>query len=68
MRFSWRKRRKDVRVIGEHEAYARPYGDRSGEVRIVAAEPQSRPRQRARVTGEQLRAAFERRMRERGGS
>ena len=57
-----------MRVIGEHEAYARSYGDRSDEVRIVAAEPQPRPRQRARVTGEQLRAAFERRRRERGGS
>jgi hypothetical protein len=68
MRFSWRRRRKDVRVIGEHEAYARSYGDRSDEVRVVAAEPQSRSRQKARVTGEQLRAAFERRMRERRGS
>ena len=57
-----------MRVIGEHEAYARSYGDRSDEVRVVAAEPQSRSRQKARVTGEQLRAAFERRMRERRGS
>ena len=68
MRFSWRRRKKNVRVISEHEAYARSYGDRSDEVRIVAAEPQSRPRQKARVTGEQLQAAFERRMRERRGS
>jgi hypothetical protein len=46
MRFSWRRRRKDARVIGEHEAYARSYDDRSDEVRIVAAEPQPRPREK----------------------
>ena len=68
MRFFWRRRRKDVRVIGEHEAYARSYGDRSDDVRIVAAEPPSRPREKDRVTGEQVRAAFERRMRGRRGS
>ena len=68
MRFSWRRRKKDVRVIGEREAYARSYGDRSDDVRIIAPEPQPQPGETDRVTGEQLRAAFERRMRQRRGS
>ena len=50
-----------LRPLNEAEAYARCHGDR-GEVRIVRVERRRRPRYEARVTGEDLRQSFERRL------
>ena len=50
-----------LRNLDEAEAYARCHGDRENDVRVVRLEPR-RPRYALRVTGEQLRASFERRL------
>jgi hypothetical protein len=59
----WHRRPRD-HVFDEAESYARSYGDRNGEVKIVhVARPSPRrPRYPLEVTGEQLRAAFARRL------
>ena len=50
-----------LRPLSEAEAYARCHGRRESEVRIVQLEPR-RPRYELRVTGEDLRQSFERRL------
>jgi hypothetical protein len=50
-----------LRSLNEAEAYARCHGERGAEVRIVHLEPK-RPRYPLRVTGEDLRRSFERRL------
>ncbi|MBD0329545.1 MAG: hypothetical protein ICV64_05520 [Thermoleophilia bacterium] len=50
-----------LRPLSEAECYARCYGGASGEVRVVALEPR-RPRNRARLSGEQVRRLFEERL------
>ena len=56
-----RKLRIRLRPLSEAEAYARCHGRRETEVRIVHLEPR-RPRYDLRVTGEDLRRSFERRL------
>ena len=55
-----------LRPLDEAEAYARCHGDRGPEVRIVQIEPR-RERYDLRVSGEDLRQSFERRLDERDG-
>jgi hypothetical protein len=50
-----------LRPLDEAEAYARCHGERGAEVRVVHLEPK-RPRYQLRVTGEDLRRSFERRL------
>jgi hypothetical protein len=53
--------------IREEDAYARSYGDRSGEiVSVVRMEPERVPRRTGDLTGELLRRAFETRLDSRG--
>lgn len=55
-----RGRRDDASPIREAEAYARSYGERSGEIVSVARqEPKRIPRRTGDMTGEFLRRAFE---------
>jgi hypothetical protein len=62
-----RGRRNDTSPIREEEAYARSYGDRSGEiVSVVAQEPKRIPRRTGDMTGELLRRAFETKLDSRG--
>jgi hypothetical protein len=56
-----RRLRIRLRPLSEAEAYARCHGTRETEVRIVHLEPR-RPRYELRVTGEDLRRSFERRL------
>ncbi len=55
-----------LRPLDEAEAYARCHGGRGSDVRIVHLEPR-RPRYETRVTGEELRRSFERRLDAREG-
>ena len=71
--FAWlrslfgRRRPREVSPIREADAYARSYGDRSGEIVSVARmEPQRIPRRTGDMTGELLRRAFEARLDARG--
>jgi len=50
-----------LRPLNEAEAYARCHGGRGADVRIVHVEPR-RPRYETRVSGEDLRRSFERRL------
>lgn len=62
-----RGRRDESSPIREAEAYARSYGDRSGEIVSVArVEPKRIPRRTGDMTGELLRRAFESRLDSRG--
>ena len=62
-----RERRDEASPIREAEAYARSYGDRSGEIVSVARqEPKPIPRRTGDMTGELLRRAFEVKLDERG--
>ena len=62
-----RGRRDEASPIREAEAYARSYGDRSGEiVSIARVEPKPIPRRTGDMTGELLRRAFESRLDSRG--
>ena len=62
-----RERRDEAAPIREAEAYARSYGDRSGEIVSVARqEPKPIPRRTGDMTGELLRRAFEVKLDERG--
>ncbi len=61
--FTVRRLRLKVRLrpLDEAEAYARCHGGRGADVRIVHVEPR-RPRYQLRITGEDLRRSFERRL------
>ncbi len=62
-----RRRRDEATPIREADAYARSYGDRSGEIVSVArVEPKRIPRRTGDMTGELLRRAFEARLDSRG--
>lgn len=62
-----RGRRDETSPIREAEAYARSYGDRSGEIVSVArVEAKPIPRRTGDMTGELLRRAFEARLDSRG--
>ena len=50
-----------VRPLSEAECYARCHGTRDAEVKIVHLEPR-RPRYELRVSGEDLRRSFERKL------
>jgi len=59
--------RDETSPIREAEAYARSYGDRSGEiVSVVRQEPKPIPRRTGDMTGEFLRRAFETKLDSRG--
>ena len=71
--FAWlrslfgRRRPHEASPIREADAYARSYGDRSGEIVSVARmEPKRIPRRTGDMTGELLRRAFEARLDARG--
>ena len=62
-----RGRRDETSPIREADAYARSYGDRSGEIVSVARiEPKPIPRRTGDMTGELLRRAFEAKLDSRG--
>ena len=62
-----RGRRDEASPIREADAYARSYGDRSGEiVNVVRQEPKPIPRRTGDMTGELLRRAFESKLDARG--
>jgi hypothetical protein len=62
-----RGRRDEGSPIREADAYARSYGERSGEiVSIVRQEPKPIPRRTGDMTGELLRRAFEAKLDARG--
>src|SRR5207302_1862649 len=55
-----RRPKREVSPIREADAYARSYGERSGEiVNVARIEPQRIPRRTGDMTGELLRRAFE---------
>ncbi|HET7352773.1 MAG TPA: hypothetical protein VFJ11_01830 [Gaiellaceae bacterium] len=55
-----RRPQREATPIREADAYARSYGERSGEIVSVARiEPQRIPRRTGDMTGELLRRAFE---------
>jgi hypothetical protein len=56
-----RKIKPRLRPLSEAEAYHRCHGERNTDVRIVHLEPR-RTRYEARVSGEDLRTAFERKL------
>ena len=62
-----RGRRDETSPIREADAYARSYGDRSGEIVSVARiEPKPIPRRTGDMTGVLLRRAFEAKLDSRG--
>jgi len=62
-----RGRKHAASSIREAEAYARSYGERSGEiVSVVRQEPKPIPRRTGDMTGELLRLAFEAKLDARG--
>ena len=62
-----RERRDEASPIRESEAYARSYGERSGEIVSVSRiELKPIPRRTGDMTGELLRRAFEARLDSRG--
>lgn len=62
-----RGKKRDVSPIREEDAYARSYGDRSGEIVSVSRiELKPIPRRTGDMTGELLRRAFETRLDSRG--
>jgi hypothetical protein len=69
MRLPFRRRRQGLHTIAEAEAYARLHGDRGEDVVRVERAPAPPPEPRRAVpeglTGENLREAFERRLRSR---
>jgi hypothetical protein len=69
VRLPFRRRRPSLHTIAEEEAYARLHGDRSEDiVRVERAPPPAPAPKRAvpdGLTGENLREAFERRLRSR---
>ena len=62
-----RREPREASPIREEDAYARSYGERSGEiVSVVRMEPQRIPRRTGDLTGELVRRAFEARLDSRG--
>jgi hypothetical protein len=62
-----RAKKRDVSPIREADAYARSYGERSGEIVSVSRiELKPIPRRTGDMTGELLRRAFEARLDSRG--
>ena len=62
-----RGRRDEASPIREADAYARSYGERSGEiVNVVRVEMKPIPRRTGDMTGELLRRAFETKLDSRG--
>jgi hypothetical protein len=62
-----RGRRDEASPIREAEAYARSYGERTGEiVNVARVEPRPIPRRTGDMTGELLRRAFESKLDSRG--
>lgn len=67
LRSLFRRRRPEAAPIREQDAYARSYGDRTGDVVSVARfEPKPIPRRTGDMTGELLRRAFEVKLDSRG--
>jgi hypothetical protein len=67
LRLFGRRTQREASPIREQDAYARSYGERSGEIVSVARiEPQRIPRRTGDMTGELLRRAFEARLDARG--
>jgi hypothetical protein len=68
--FGRRRGRAETASIREEDAYARSYGERSGEIvavsRVPVAEPERIPRRTGDMGGELLRRAFEAKLDERG--
>lgn len=64
------RRRAEETPIREADAYARSYGDRSGEIvavsRVPEPEPERIPRRTGDMSGELLRRAFEAKLDSRG--
>ncbi len=56
-----RRTHKELKPLGEAEAYNRCHGSRGDEVRIIKVEPR-RARYETDVSGERLREAFENRL------
>jgi hypothetical protein len=61
------RRRRHERPLTEAEAYARSYGERDSEVKLVAVPPPPppaprRPLYKLRLSGEELRRLFEDRL------
>jgi hypothetical protein len=54
-----------LRRLSEEECYFRCYGEQTDTVRVLELEP-PRPRDRARLSGEELRREFEQRLDVRG--
>jgi hypothetical protein len=68
VRLPFRRKRPSLHPIAEDEAYARLHGDRGEDiVRVERAPPPPPPARRVPegLTGENLREAFERRLRSR---
>ena len=62
-----RGRRDEASPIREAEAYARSYGERTGEiVNVARVDPKPIPRRTGDMTGELLRRAFESKLDSRG--
>jgi hypothetical protein len=62
-----RRPQREASPIREQDAYARSYGERSGEIVSVARlEPKRIPRRTGDMTGELLRRAFEAKLDSRG--
>ena len=66
------RRRRHERPLTEADAYARSYGERDSEVKLIAAPPAPapppaarRPRYKLRLSGEELRRLFEERLNKR---
>ena len=70
--FGRRRRRAEAGTIREEDAYARSYGERSGEIvhvtRLPPPEPERIPRRTGDMGGELLRRAFEAKLDARGKS
>jgi hypothetical protein len=63
----FRRPQREASPIREQDAYARSYGDRSGEVvSVERMEPKRIPRRTGDMTGELLRRAFESKLDSRG--
>lgn len=64
--FGRRTRGSDESPIGEEDAYAHSYGDRTGDIISVEPvpepEPEPSPLENGELTGEYLRRAFERKL------
>jgi hypothetical protein len=68
----FRRQKAEAAPIHEEDAYARSYGDRTGEIlhveRMPVPEPEQIPRRTGDMQGELLRRAFELKLDSRGKS